>query len=58
MTSFDEKAFPLPDGNEAQLQANLVTHQSFEELNDVSSAQELFAITKKLSLASDEEWRQ
>jgi hypothetical protein len=33
-------------------------HQSFEELNDVSSAQELFAITKKLSLASDEEWRQ
>lgn len=45
MTSYDEKAFPLPDGNEAQLQANLVTHQSFEELNDVSSAQELFAIT-------------
>lgn len=45
MTSYDEKAFPLPDGNEAQLQANLVTHQSFEELNDVSSAQELVAIT-------------
>jgi len=57
MTSYDEKAFPLPDGNEAQLQANLVTHQSFEELNDVTSAQELVIITKKLSLASDEEWR-
>ena len=57
MTSYDEKAFPLPDGNEAQLQANLVTHQSFEDLNDVPSAQELIAITKKLSLASDEEWR-
>ena len=57
MTSHDEKVFPLPDGNEAQLQANLVTHQSFEELIDVPSAQELISITKKLSHASDEEWR-
>jgi len=58
MISHEEKAYPLPEGNEAALiLAAQCAHQTFEELQDSPDIHSLFEQTKKLTLATEEEWR-